>query len=119
MACFKDFLSTDVYLARLSWLIEIKKALAQWLSVGSHSNVPEGAIRWSQSQKRWEVYSGGTWGALETEYNVNVKQLQGAEPNTAVSNNSIVKRTGTGQVKAARSEEHTSEIGRASCRERA
>lgn len=101
MADFKDFLSTDGYLARLTRLNEIKTALAQWLSVGSHSNVPEGAIRWSQSQKRWEVYSGGTWGALETEYNVNVKQLQGAEPNTAVSNNSIVKRTGTGQVKAA------------------
>src|SRR5690625_910014 len=99
MADFKDFLSTDGYLARLARLNEIKTALAQWLSVGSHSNVPEGAIRWSQSQKRWEVYSGGTWGALETEY--NVKLMQGAEPNTAVSNNSIVKRTGTGQVKAA------------------
>jgi len=101
MADFKDFLSTDGYLARLTRLNEIKTALAQWLSVGTHSNVPEGAIRWSQSQKRWEVYSGGTWGALETEYNVNVKQLQGAEPNTAASNSTLVKRTATGQVKAA------------------
>lgn len=101
MADFKDFLSTDGYLARLTRMNEIKTALAQWLSVGSHSNVPEGAIRWSPAQKRWEVYTGGTWGVLETEYNVNVKQLQGAEPNTAVSNNSIVKRTATGQVKAA------------------
>src|SRR5690625_5880129 len=96
MADFKDFLSTDGYLARLARLNEIKTALAQWLSVGSHSNVPEGAIRWSQSQKRWEVYSGGTWGALETEYNDNVKKLKGAEPNTAVSNNSIVKQTDNG-----------------------
>src|SRR5690625_3758536 len=101
MADFKDFLRTDGYLARLTRLNEVKTALAQWLSVGTHSNVPEGAIRWSQSQKRWEVYSGGTWGALETEYNVNVKQLQGAEPNTAASNSTLVKRTATGQVKAA------------------
>src|SRR5699024_145437 len=80
---------------------EIKTALAQWLSVGSHSNVPEGAIRYSKSQKRWEVYTGGAWGALEAEYNVNVKQLQGTEPNTAVSNNTLVKRTAQGQIKAA------------------
>lgn len=101
MADFKDFLSTDDYLGRLAALNNKIEALAQMLSVGSHNNIPSDAIRWSQSQKRWEIYSGGTWGALEAEYNINVKQLKGAEPNTAVSNNSIVKRTSQGRIKAA------------------
>jgi hypothetical protein len=41
---------------------------ATQFSVGSPTNIPTGAIRWSTSLKRWQVWSGSAWGELATTY---------------------------------------------------
>lgn len=41
---------------------------ATQFSVGTPTNVPTGAIRWSTSLSRWQVWSGTAWGELTATY---------------------------------------------------
>ena len=67
------------YTAFPTQIIENIDAALQQLSVGSHSNVPTGAIKWHDTQKRWKKYNGSSYENLTDTYNlnaaVNVTQL--------------------------------------------
>lgn len=42
------------------------------------TNPPTSAIRWSSSGKKWEIYSGASWGDLTTSYSININGAVGA-----------------------------------------
>jgi hypothetical protein len=42
------------------------------------TNLPNNTIRWNSVNSRWEILNG-TWGALDTEYDINVTQLKGLD----------------------------------------
>ena len=67
------------YTAFPTQIIENIDAALQQLSVGSHSNVPTGAIKWHSGQNRWKKYNGSSYENLTDTYNlaaaVNVTQL--------------------------------------------
>ena len=59
------------YTAFPTQIIENIDAALQQLSVGNHSNVPTGAIKWHDTQKRWKKYNGSSYDNLTDEYNLN------------------------------------------------
>ena len=55
--------NTDRYTGVLAQLRDNIKAVAKQALSGA-DNAPEGAIRFSDANSRWEKYAGGAWGAL-------------------------------------------------------
>lgn len=42
------------------------------------TNPPTGAIRWTSAGKKWEIYSGVSWGDLSASYSININGTVGA-----------------------------------------
>lgn len=101
MTDFADFLTGDGYAQHVADLNARVKALEQQLSVGSHTGLVTGAIRYNDAQSRWEKWSGSTWQVLSNRYQIDVQSLQDATPDVSPSNNSVAKRTSAGRLKAA------------------
>jgi len=89
-------------------------AALQQLSVGSHTNIPTGAIKFDTSANRWKKYNGSAFVDLTSTYdlnaNVSVNQLDlgdaerirlGASQDLQLfhdSNNSVIYEGGTGNL---------------------
>tara|TARA_Y100001951_G_scaffold77476_2_gene64810 strand:+ start:1570 stop:2589 length:1020 start_codon:yes stop_codon:yes gene_type:complete len=100
MANFANILSTEQYNAVLTRLNEQITELSK-LQSGSNSNQPTDAIRWNSAQARLEIYNGSSWGELAAQYNINVQKLQGREPSTGATANTIALRDAAGRLKAS------------------
>jgi hypothetical protein len=57
------------------------------------TNIPTNTIRWNDTNKYWEIYSGTTWSALAALYNININGTVGA---TTASTGAFTTLTTTG-----------------------
>lgn len=73
----KDFnkpVTTDLYTAILTDIRDMLDVLTR-LAPDEASNIPTGAIRWNDSNNRFESYNGSTWVALMPDASSTVKGL--------------------------------------------
>ena len=90
-------------------------AALQQLSIGTHTNIPTGAIKFDTTDNRWKKFNGSAFVDLTTNYNlnanVNVTQLDLAD-NEKIrlgnnqdlqiyhnANDSIIEDAGTGKLR--------------------
>jgi hypothetical protein len=112
-----NFANPTVGSAYTSFPTEIRDAVTvalQQLSVGSHSNIPTGAIQFSLSDNRWKKYNGSAFVDLTSTYAFNAqisatqlslgdsqKILFGASNDLEILHdgfNSVVRELGTGSL---------------------
>lgn len=67
---------STAYSAIYTYIVDNIKAVATMTFTGA-SNIPDGCIRWSGTNKRFEIYteSTGTWGELSDYFNMTVTGL--------------------------------------------
>lgn len=72
-------------------------ALEQMLA-GDHTNLANGAVKWNDSQRRFEKYNGSGFDPLAQQYAIDVSLLRGYAPTTGSTANSIALRDSSGRV---------------------
>lgn len=77
---------TDAYASVLKSIKDLMADLAKGLDDTGTTNVPVNAIRWSSTNNRFEKYNGSSWGALASQYAINVATVAGKVPGLAANN---------------------------------
>lgn len=90
MADFNKPQITDHYGDVLSALRDMFSDLVKGLDGTDTSNLPEGALRWSSINKRFEKWNGSSWAELiakaTDKYDINVDQVDGYDAGNANGN---------------------------------
>jgi len=74
MADFSKPVTTDNYTAILQEIRDLADSLAKLQNGTTDTNIPNGAIRWSATNNRFEIYDSATstWSALATKYAIAI-----------------------------------------------
>lgn len=76
----------DAYASVLQSIKDLMADLAKGLDGTGTTNVPVNAIRWSSTNNRFEKYNGSSWGALASQYAINVATVAGKSVGNANGN---------------------------------
>lgn len=87
---FNKPVAGDTYVNVLQSIRDLFADNIKMLDGTGTTNVPNGAIRWSATNKRWEKYNGSAWGELiakaSDKYDINVDRVDGYDAGNASGN---------------------------------
>ena len=81
---FEKPVTTDLYTDILTLIRENQTELAKMLDGSTATNIPTGAKRWNETNKRFEKFDGSTWTALVPDATTSASGLMSAADKTKV-----------------------------------
>jgi hypothetical protein len=81
---------TSAYTDVIQFIKDREVDVARWFSTAfsAGTNIPDGCVRWNNTNKNWEIYSTATstWSALAAKYGIDVETVDGAHAGVAANN---------------------------------
>lgn len=67
----------DLYTDVITYFRSRDEDCATMFDVGTPTNIPTDAVKWSSANNRFELWSGSAWGALSSKYLIDVDTVDG------------------------------------------